>query len=372
MALKRLRSSSPTNHHFLWPTAEEIHDKFDQLEEIDIARSEDPEAFVDDPVARSRDRYSGVRAWATNRIHLDGVANSYINASPIALGENRYIATQGPMEENLIWRMVWQCEVSVIVMLTRLVEKEEEKCFAYYPQEQSESIICDDFQVILLEKTEQASTDIRKLEILHKGSHRIVWHLLFKDWPDYGVPTGPNQTNLLALMQLSRTKNQVGGSQRLVHCSAGCGRTGTFIALDHLTQRLEEEGTLVDPNSPEQDQVFLTVKLLREQRMKQVYTERQLGLIYHILREQLWKEGTEDRVSSDPESKNSAFVPTMKRPRPNESGIGNLLTPTIIDNGTTERKCAKSPPPTRHQPELASTAESLPSPSCSEIEGTAE
>lgn len=71
-------------------------------------------------------RFPKIRAWATNRIPLDGLAGCYINASPITLGENRYIASQGPTEEDLIWRMVWQCEVSVIVMLTPLVEKDEE------------------------------------------------------------------------------------------------------------------------------------------------------------------------------------------------------------------------------------------------------
>ena len=189
MARKRARSSSPTYHHFRSPTAEEVHRKLGQLEEMDSVRSQDPDAFISDPVARSRARFPKIRAWATNRIHLDGLANCYINASPITLGENGYIATRGPTEEDLIWRMVWQCEVSVVVMPTRLVEKDEEKCSAYYPQDQSESIESSDFQVTILEKMEKDGTEIRKLKISHKGSQRIVWRPLFKDWPDYGVPT---------------------------------------------------------------------------------------------------------------------------------------------------------------------------------------
>lgn len=362
MARKRSRSGSPTHRQILPPTAEEIHEKFGQLEELDFARSQYPDAFINDPVAQSRDRFPKIRAWAANRIHLDGLANCYINASPITLGENRYIATQGPTEENLIWRMVWQCEVSVIVMLTRLVEKDENKCFAYYPQEQSESIGSGDFQVFLLGKTEEDGTDIRKLKIVHMGSQRIVWHLLYKDWPDYGVPTGPNQTALLALMKLSRAKNQANG-RRLVHCSAGCGRTGTFIALDHLLQRLEE-GTL-DLMSTE-DEVFQTVKLLREQRMKQVYTEGQLNLIYQMLHE-LWKpeEGREDQIS-DFESTSSDFGLngiTTKRQRTNESVVVKLA-PAI--NGT-EFECAESP--TRYPQLVTSEFPSLPSTSTANPKG---
>lgn len=99
------------------------------------------------------------------------------------------------------------------------------RCFAYYPQDQIESIESNDFQAIILEKMEKDGTEIRKLKISHMGSQRIVCHLLFKDWPNYGVPTALNQATLLALMKLSRAKNQAGKS-RLMHGSADCGRTG--------------------------------------------------------------------------------------------------------------------------------------------------
>ena len=270
-------SSSPP--HAPPPTAEEIHQKFKCLELIDNIKCLDPDVFVNDPVAQSRDRYPKIRAFANNRIHLDGLTNSYINASPIVLGEHRYIATQGPTEEKLMWRMVWQCDVSVIVMLTRLVEQNMIKCFPYYPEKESDITDAGAFQVCLLEKTENGSIEIRKLRISHAGTRRIVWHLLFKDWPDYGVPMGTSKAALLALIDLSQAKNMVGRA-RIVHCSAGCGRTGTFIALDHLLQK-SKGGTL--DSSSNRDEVFWTVKRLREQRMKQVYTEGQLALIYRTL-----------------------------------------------------------------------------------------
>lgn len=280
MAQKCLRSLSSWSIHLPSPTPEEIHRKFKDLNDHDNQKCKEPNVFVNDPVAQSRDRHPKIRAFANNRIRLDGLANCYINASPIALGEHQYIATQGPTEERLLWRMVWQCDISVIVMLTRLVENNVVKCFPYYPDKESDIIDAGPFQVDLLEKKQNGSTDIRKLRILHAGVQRTVWHLLFKDWPDHGVPMGTDKAALLALINLSQAKN-VSGKGRVVHCSAGCGRTGTFIALDHLLQRLKE-GTL--DASANKDEIFLTVKRLREQRMKQVYTEGQLAFIYRILR----------------------------------------------------------------------------------------
>ena len=147
----------------------------------------------------------------------------------------------------------------------------------------------------------------------------VIWHLLFKEWPDYGVPTLANIENFFTLMRLSREKNTRPGNPRIVHCSAGVGRSGTFIALDHLIQELnagafehydekmaatrsggtemeaengESEGD--DSEGPSKgdevdDPIYNTVNQLREQRRTMVQSESQYLFIYQVMRK-LWQD----------------------------------------------------------------------------------
>lgn len=79
-----------------------------------------------------------------------------------------------------------------------------------------------------------------------KYEERIVWHFLYKKWPDFGVPALEDLDSFFALMRLSREKNAAHpGNPRVVHCSAGVGRSGTFIALEHLVRELDA-GVLED------------------------------------------------------------------------------------------------------------------------------
>jgi len=137
----------------------------------------------------------------------------------------------------------------------------------------------------------ESGTEVRKLKLAMGKEVRVVWHFLYSNWPDMTAPTKENQGEILSLIKMTRFKIdrvQVGEDKpdtnaRLVHCSAGVGRTGTFIALDHLLQDVEEwkkKGTTVD------DPVFECVKRLREQRMKMVYKKEQFASIYQILADQ--------------------------------------------------------------------------------------
>lgn len=149
---------------------------------------------------------------------------------------------------------------------------------------------------------------------------RVVWHLLFKEWPDYGVPTLENLDNFFTLMRLSREKNANRESPRVVHCSAGVGRSGTFIALDHLIRELNagvfencdeqqqqttgqtgqtpgadggdgSDGSEVSSNPAHgeegYDPIYTTVNRLREQRCTMVQSESQYMFIYQVMRK-LW------------------------------------------------------------------------------------
>ena len=196
--------------------------------------------------------------------------------------------------------MIWQetNDLAVIVMLTALAEGIREKCYQYYPPDADSPLTLTfatetgDPQPAALD-LETCAYDaptrsvVRKLTLTSTTHSKTVWHLSFLAWPDYGVPDTPaDRLALLALQALSRAKNggwDGGRSPRVVHCSAGVGRSGTFIALEHLLAELEA-GAL-DAVSEAEDPVHDTVNVLREQRMTMVQSETQFAFLYDVLAE---------------------------------------------------------------------------------------
>lgn len=279
----------------------------------------------------ARNRYLNVEPFAQNRVKLrvkgEGISD-YINASPIQLGKRRYIATQGPKDTgvNHFYRML-SAETGarcVVVMLTQTHESGREKCFQYYPLSAEESPLVippdletgDGFQgaVELVSVEEDASTrsQLRRLRLrMEDGSglseEKEIAHLLFSGWPDFLVPEGEDRTALTRLIQLSArlnappsAKTSTGTSNgttadhdfasseqdnpRIIHCSAGVGRSGTFIALDYLLSLLYS-GQLDHLQPADRDPVAETVDTLRQQRMMMVQGEGQFMFVYEVLRE---------------------------------------------------------------------------------------
>ncbi len=271
-----------------------------------------------------------VEPYAQNRIKLNVAqgANDYINASPIQLGRRRYIATQGPKDTsvNHFYRML-AAEVrspAVVVMLTQTHEAGREKCFQYYPLSVEESPMTippddetkDGFRgEVHLESVEENSTSrsqIRRLRLRtsmngSQPNEIEIQHLLFSAWPDFLVPEGEDRAALIELIRLSADLNHdqepakyphsldshlngnSNGSHdlnpRIIHCSAGVGRSGTFIALDYLLSLLNS-GQL-DNTSADKDPIAETVDVLRQQRMMMVQGEPQFHFLYEVLREQM-------------------------------------------------------------------------------------
>jgi protein-tyrosine phosphatase len=292
------------------------------------------------PETKLLDRYQNVRPWTNNRIRLrvpEG-QNDYINASPISLKsqrtgkESKYIAMQGPKEGSTdhVWRMVWDelASPAVIVMLTETHEAGQEKCFPYFPSdpeapamiinEKDEfgdgfkaTVRCAEVVVDLLPKGE--TTEVRKLIMKVEGreEEKIVWHLLYIKWPDFGVLAGEDLEGFFALMELSNKLNSSQENPRIIHCSAGIGRSGTFIALEYLMDELTagalqpEEGQDADDYDP----VFDTVNKLREQRRTMVQADSQYSFIYSVLR-QLW--GKKHSVATEQSVKIALGEPTAK------------------------------------------------------------
>ena len=264
----------------------------------------------------ARNRYLNVEPYALNRIKLkvaDG-ANDYINASPIQLGKRKYIATQGPKDTsvNHFYRML-TAEVrspAVVVMLTQTHEAGREKCFQYYPLAPEESPmsippdeeIQDEFKgEVHLESVEddiKSRSQIRKLRIKTsmdgEGIKEIeIQHLLFSGWPDFLIPEGEDRSALIELIRLSASLNRSSydipdpdpENPRIIHCSAGVGRSGTFIALDYLLSLLY--ANQLDNLGSDRDPMADTVDQLRQQRMMMVQGESQFNFLYDVLREQM-------------------------------------------------------------------------------------
>jgi protein-tyrosine phosphatase len=403
----------------------------------------------------SRNRYGNIQPWDPSRVRLRTPigGSDYINASPITLkshasppstrpdstpanasdnyssaiklSEMRYIATQGPKDDQFahFWNMVMQetvGPVGVIVMLTQCYEGIREKCSQYFPQDLESPVLVLDagelaaaeaeagigdplmspnaaragtdclptdstqnsemtnatgpeapaappediadpgskaqgdsppatstarpcsgsVTLLSLNTDSQSRCEIRKMRLEIDGETKEVYHYLFNGWPDYGRPEGDDRRALLELARQTRERAQASqtrddghtvggqGNPRFVHCSAGVGRTGTFIALDWLLFQLEE-GNLVAKNETlpteqdvnvaasqensningsrnaetwgksgpvkerevtpeaknELDLIFDTVNKLREQRMMMVMNEIQYSFLYEVLKE---------------------------------------------------------------------------------------
>lgn len=276
-----------------------------------------------DPKRAGMDRYYNIKPWSHNRVRLRVGPDSldYVNASPIALGSAsdpelpplRYIAMQGPTRQSLeyVWRMVAEQLGSdvVIVQLTNMVEHGVRKCHPYFPGEGDEPWRVNSgdewgdgwaAEVSFEETTRLAGgaielTRLRLRVAGEEGPGRTVWHFLYTRWPDFGVPAMEDLGSFFELMRLSREYGGE-GEPRVVHCSAGVGRTGTFISLEHLVRELEGghlEGHDGEAEGP--DLVFETVDELRSQRKSMVQAEAQFLFVYRVLRK-LW----EDRYGDEP------------------------------------------------------------------------
>ncbi|XP_017287525.1 receptor-type tyrosine-protein phosphatase epsilon-like isoform X1 [Kryptolebias marmoratus] len=203
----------------------------------------------------------------------------YINASFIDgyRQKDYFIATQGPLSHTVedFWRMVWEWRCHSIVMLTELKEREQEKCFQYWPSEGS--VTFGDYTLELTGET-QCDTYTRRDLVLtykHEKQSQHVRHFHFHGWPEIGIPgEGRGMIDIIAAVQ--RQQQQSGNRPIVVHCSAGAGRTGTFIALSNILERVKAEGLL---------DVFQTVKSLRMQRPHMVQTVEQYDFCYRVVQD---------------------------------------------------------------------------------------
>ncbi|BFZ11376.1 hypothetical protein BsWGS_14415 [Bradybaena similaris] len=223
---------------------------------------------------KNKNRYKNICAYDHSRVRLQASKHrkhgDYINASYVEgyKREELFIATQGPTKAILgdFAQMLWEQQVEKVVMLTNLVEDGKLKCERYWPEDGAMKV--GDITVKLATTQVFADYTIRVLQLAMKGGQlHTVTHFHFTSWPDKDVPTAP--WGLVDFEQ--RVASYPTTKPVVVHCSAGVGRTGTFIALRNVMRQAEDTG-YVD--------VFTTVKMLRQNRVNMVQTAEQYEFLH--------------------------------------------------------------------------------------------
>ncbi|CAF0990930.1 unnamed protein product [Adineta steineri] len=239
---------------------------------------------------KPKNRYANVIAYDHSRVILhsiDGISGSdYINANYLDgyRKQNAYIATQGPLPNTFadFWRMIWETNSACIVMMTKLEERNRLKCDQYWPSRGTE--VYGSIQVTLTDFIELSSYSIRTFTIAWTGhpEKREIRHCQFTAWPDHGILE--HATSFLMFVRRVKVLNPSDAGPIIVHCSAGVGRTGCFIVVDALLERLKNEKTI---------DIYGHVTLLRAQRNYIVQTEEQYIFIYEAINEAIQSGQTE-------------------------------------------------------------------------------
>ncbi|KAM8839370.1 receptor-type tyrosine-protein phosphatase S isoform 2-T2 [Synchiropus picturatus] len=238
------------------------------------------------PCNKFKNRLVNIMPYETTRVCLQPIrgleGSDYINSSYIDgyRQQRGYIATQGPLAETTedFWRMLWEHNSTIVVMLTKLREMGREKCHQYWPAERSARY--QYFVVDPMAEYNMPQYILREFKVTdaRDGQSRTVRQFQFTDWPEQGVPkSGEGFIDFIG--QVHKTKEQFGQDGPIsVHCSAGVGRTGVFITLSIVLERMRYEGAV---------DIFQTVKMLRTQRPAMVQTEDEYQFCYQAALEYL-------------------------------------------------------------------------------------
>ncbi|XP_067679833.1 receptor-type tyrosine-protein phosphatase epsilon-like [Haliotis asinina] len=230
-----------------------------------------------------KNRFRQYYPYDYNRVVLErrpvDPSSDYINASYINgyTKDQAYIAAQAPNRKTVgdFWRMIYEKNLTRIVMLTNLTEAGKVKCVPYWSD--TSDLNVDVFTISVTNISPRAQWVIRELKATLKetGESRLFQHFHYTKWPDHGTP---EETALMEFVWRIRKTPNPDNTPLMVHCSAGIGRTGTYIAVDYLLDR-----ALAD----QRVDVFGFVNLMRQQRRNMIQTKEQYACVYTTLHEAL-------------------------------------------------------------------------------------
>ncbi|XP_060925250.1 receptor-type tyrosine-protein phosphatase alpha [Limanda limanda] len=248
---------------------------------------------------KEKNRYVNILPYDHSRVHLsslEGVPDSdFINASFINgyHEKNKFIAAQGPKEEtvNDYWRMIWEQNTATIVMVTNLKERKECKCAQYWPDQGCWTYgnirVSVEDSMVLVDYTIRKFCIQQVGDVSGKKPQRLVTQFHFTSWPDFGVPFTP--IGMLKFLKKVKNCNPQYSGPIVVHCSAGVGRTGTFIVIDAMLDMMIAEKKV---------DVFGFVTRIRAQRCQMVQTDMQYVFIFQAMLEHYLYGDTELEVTS--------------------------------------------------------------------------
>ncbi|XP_073476349.1 phosphatidylinositol phosphatase PTPRQ isoform X2 [Aquarana catesbeiana] len=248
---------------------------------------------ADLPWNRSKNRFTNIKPYNNNRVKLiadAGVPGSdYINASYVSgyICPNEFIATQGPLAGTVgdFWRMVWETRAKTIVMLTQCFEKGRIRCHQYWPEDNKPVTVFGDIVITKVVEDVQIDWTIRDLKVERHGDFMMVRQCNFTSWPEHGVPE--NTTALIHFVKMVRGSRPHENTPTIVHCSAGVGRAGLFIALDHLIQHINHHD-FVD--------IYGLVAELRSERMCMVQNLAQYIFLHQCVLDLLASKGSNQAI----------------------------------------------------------------------------
>ncbi|KAF3823219.1 hypothetical protein GH733_010655, partial [Mirounga leonina] len=324
---------------------------FQEFEELKEVGKEQPRLEAEHPANATKNRYPHVLPYDHSRVRLtqlEGEPHSdYINANfiPGYTDPQEFIATQGPLKKTLedFWRLVWEQQVHIIVMLTVGMENGRVLCEHYWPADPT-PITHGHIMVHLLAEEPEDEWTKREFQLQHvaQQQQRRVKHLQFTTWPDHSVPEAPGSLLTFAELVREQARATQATGPILVHCSAGVGRTGTFVALSRLLQQLEEEQTV---------DVFNAVYVLRLYRPLMIQTPSQYIFLHSCLLNKIL-EGPSDIFESQPISVRNFAQACAKRAA--NANAGFLKEYKLLLQAVKDVADSSAPPPGYEQDSMVS------------------
>ncbi|XP_029428450.1 receptor-type tyrosine-protein phosphatase V-like isoform X2 [Rhinatrema bivittatum] len=289
---------------FEMKSANASHGFFQEFEELKEVGKDQSKAAAELPANSSKNRYPHVLPYDHSRVKLsqlgDDPSSDYINGNyiPGYTHPQEYIVTQGPLKKTIedFWRMIWEQNVCNIVMLTVCMENGRVLCDHYWPSDSS-PISYGQITVHLVDQAISNEWTTRELKLWHDDAKqgREVHQLHYTAWPDHGIPESTSSIIAFTEMVRERVQAAKGSGPTVINCSAGVGRSGTFIGLDRLLQQVKLEKVA---------DVFNAVYTMRVNRYLMLQTLGQYIFLHNCILEKI----TEEQHASPPGKETSRPV----------------------------------------------------------------
>jgi len=227
---------------------------------------------------KGKNRYLNILPYDTTRVRLSQIENNsstdYINANWVKSAERTYICTQAPLEHTVddFYRMLWETKAKTIVMLTRFAELGRIKAHDYLPKVGEGKTKYGEIEAeCTAEEPSKDDTYVVRRVTLTKGTEtQTLVQFHFIAWPDHGVPDISDPILDMAVLADQTTPSQ--DTPTVVHCSAGVGRTGTYVIINSILEPITNH-MKTNPNVPPTINMAKTLHDLRSMRA---------GLVNHI------------------------------------------------------------------------------------------